>query len=150
MTGTSVLHQSLLLAQKDDPPKHPQLNIIRLKEQECLSLLKRCNNMEPFKQVHAQLLKWDLFSNSFSATNLVATCALSDWGSMDYACSIFRQIDDPGAFQFNTLIRGLVKDIQFEEALFLYVDMVERGVEPDKFTYPGLLKACAHLHGLEE
>ncbi|KAK2662643.1 hypothetical protein Ddye_001217 [Dipteronia dyeriana] len=150
MTGTSVLHQSLLLAQKDDPPKHPQLNNIRLKEQECSSLLKRCNNMEQFKQVHAQLLKWGLFSNSFSATNLVATCALSDWGSMDYACSIFRHIDDPSAFQFNTLIRGLVKDIQFEEALFLYVDMVERGVEPDNFTYPALLKACARLRGLEE
>ncbi|TXG54225.1 hypothetical protein EZV62_019481 [Acer yangbiense] len=69
---------------------------------------------------------------------------------MDYACSIFQQIDDPGAFQFNTLIRGLVKDIQFEEALFLYVDMVERGVEPDKSTYPALLQPCAPLHGLEE
>ncbi|KAK3210550.1 hypothetical protein Dsin_015256 [Dipteronia sinensis] len=99
MTGTSVLHQSLFLAQKEDSSKHPQLTIIRLKEQECLSFLKRCNNMDQFKQVHAQLLKWGLFSNSFAATNLVATCALSDWGSMDYACSIFRQIDDPVACQ---------------------------------------------------
>ncbi|KAH7560584.1 hypothetical protein JRO89_XS10G0049000 [Xanthoceras sorbifolium] len=151
MTGTSVLHQSLLLAKKQDPPEHPQVNNIRLKEEECLSLLKRCSNMEEFKQVHAQVIKcWGLFSNSFVASNLVATCALSDWGSMDYACSIFRQIDDPGAFEFNTLIRGLVKDIKFEEALFIYQEMVERGVEPDNFTYPALLKACARLRALEE
>ncbi|KAF9689608.1 hypothetical protein SADUNF_Sadunf01G0110000 [Salix dunnii] len=103
--------------------------------------------MEEFKQVHAQVLKWE---NSFCASNLVATCALSDWGSMDYACSIFRQIDQPGTFEFNTMIRGYVNAMNMENALFLFSEMLERGVESDNFTYPALFKACARLRSIEE
>ncbi|KAJ4728561.1 Pentatricopeptide repeat-containing family protein [Melia azedarach] len=149
MTRTSVLHQSILVIAAEDPPRTLEINL-RLKEQECLSLLKRCWNMEEFKQVHSQVLKWGFFWNPFCASNLVGSCALSDWGSMDYACSIFRQIDEPGAFEFNTLIRGFVKDVKFEEALFLYYEMLETGVEPDNFTFPALLKACARLQSLQE
>lgn len=149
MTRTSVLHQSLLLTQPEEPPKGPELNL-RLKEQECLTILKTCKNLEEFKKVHAHVLKWGFFWNPFCASNLVATCALSHWGSMDYACSIFRQIDEPGAFDFNSLIRGFVKDVKFEEALFLYNEMFERGVEPDNFTFPALFKACAKLQALKE
>ncbi|KAJ0101071.1 hypothetical protein Patl1_05843 [Pistacia atlantica] len=152
MSGTSVLHHHcLLFTPPEDQPKTktPEVDL-RLKEQECLSLLKRCKSLEDFKQVHVQVLKWGLFFNPFCAGNLVATCALSNWGSMDYACSIFKQIDEPSAFVFNTLIRGLVKDVNFKEALFLYIEMLESEVKPDNFTYPALLKACSGLQTLEE
>ncbi|KAK9275462.1 hypothetical protein L1049_022729 [Liquidambar formosana] len=139
MIGTSVLHQTHLLIPQEDPSQNPEV-ALKLREQECLSLLKKCKNMEEFKQTHAQFLKLGFFWNSFCASNLVATCALSDWGSMDYACSIFPQIDEPGSFEFNTMIRGHVKDMNFEEALLLYNEMIKRGVKPDKFTYPALLK----------
>ncbi|XP_030511469.2 pentatricopeptide repeat-containing protein At1g31920 [Rhodamnia argentea] len=135
------------------PPRNhqqiPEFNL-QLKEQECLSLLKRCKNMEEFKQAHAQILKCGLFWNSFCASNLVATCALSVWGSMGYACSIFHRICEPGTFEFNTMIRGHVQDMNYEEALVVYADMLERGIEPDNFTFPALLKACALLRALEE
>lgn len=106
--------------------------------------------MEEFKQVHAQVLKWGFFWNSFCASNLVATCTLSDWASMDYACSIFRQLDEPGTFEFNTMIRGYVKYINMDNALFLYYELLERRVQSDNFTYPALLKACAPLKAIEE
>lgn len=149
MTRTSVLNQTLLLLPPKDSPKSTEFSL-RLKEKECLSLLKRCMNMEEFKQVHVQILKLGLFWDSFCASNLVASCALSEWGSMDYACSIFRQIEDPDTFVFNTMIRGHVKDASFEEALVLHYEMFERGIEPDNFTYPALLKACARLPSLKE
>ncbi|CAK7356050.1 unnamed protein product [Dovyalis caffra] len=106
--------------------------------------------MEEFKQAHAQVLKCGFFWNSFCASNLVATCALSDWGSMDYARSIFRQIDQPGTFEFNTMIRGYVNVMNLQNALFLYCEMLERGIESDNFTSPALLKACARLRSIEE
>ncbi|XP_044462379.1 pentatricopeptide repeat-containing protein At1g31920 [Mangifera indica] len=154
MSGTSILHHHLLLfTPPEDQPKTkiktPEADL-RLKEQECLCLLKRCNNLKDFKQVHVQVLKWGLFSNPYCASNLLAACALSNWGSMDYACSIFNQIDEPGAFVFNTLIRGFVKDDKFKEAWLLYIEMLESEVQPDNFTYPALLKACAVLQTLEE
>lgn len=149
MAGTSVLQQTNFFSPPTDPPQFSELNL-RLKEQQCLSLLKKCKNLEDFKQAHAQIVKWGFFWNSFSASNLVAACALSDWGSLDYACSIFQQFHEPGTFEFNTMIRAHVKDMNFQDALVFYYEMLERGVEPDNFTYPALFKACAWLKAKEE
>nr|AYM00527.1 pentatricopeptide repeat protein [Salvia miltiorrhiza] len=121
------------------------------KEQECISMIKKCKNLEELKQIHGQILKFGLlWSSSFCASNLISSCALSQWGSMDYACSIFDQIDHPCSFDFNTMIRGYTKDMSSEQALLAYLDMLETGVGPDKFTYPALLKACASLSAAEE
>ncbi|OVA02841.1 Pentatricopeptide repeat [Macleaya cordata] len=107
--------------------------------------------MEDFKQVHAQILKLNQFQmDSRGAGNLITVCALSDWGSMDYACSIFRNIDDPGVFEFNTMIRGYIKDRNSQEAILLYKEMHQRGIKPDNFTYPALLKACSYLSAIRE
>jgi pentatricopeptide repeat protein len=95
-------------------------------------------------------LKCGIFFDSFCMSNLVATCALTKWGSMDYACSIFNQIDEPSSFDYNTMIRGNVSKMKLEEALLLYVEMIAEGVEPDKFTYPFVLKACSLLGACDE
>lgn len=149
MSGTSVLCQTHLLSHPNNPPQSSELNA-KFNEQGWLSLLKRCKSMEEFKHVHAQILKLGLFWDSFCGSNLVATCALSKWGSMEYACSIFRQIEEPGRFEYNTMIRGNVNNMNLEEALSLYVEMLEIGIEPDNFTYPFVLKACALLGALKE
>lgn len=101
--------------------------------------------MREVKQFHAQMLKCGLFWNPYCVSNLIATCALSNWGNMDYASSVFGQIDDPGSFEFNTMIRGHVKDGDVENALQVFVEMLEREISPDNFTYPFVLKACASL-----
>jgi len=149
MSGTSVLCQSRLLLLPNNPPQNSELNA-KFNEQGWLSLLKRCKSMEEFKQVHAQILKLGLFLDSFCGSNLVATCALSRWGSMEYACSIFRQIEEPGSFEYNTMIRGNVSSMNLETALLLYVEMLEKGIEHDNFTYPFVLKACSLLGALKE
>uniref|UniRef100_M4EYH4 DYW domain-containing protein n=2 Tax=Brassica TaxID=3705 RepID=M4EYH4_BRACM len=69
---------------------------------------------------------------------------------MNYAASIFRGIDDPCTFDYNTMIRGYVNETSFEEALCVYSEMVEEGVEPDNFTYPFVLKACTRLKSVRE
>ncbi|PKI56925.1 hypothetical protein CRG98_022660 [Punica granatum] len=48
------------------------------------------------------------------------------------------------------MIKAHVKALNFEDALASYVEMLETGVEPDNFTYPALLKACAQLRTLDE
>ncbi|XP_020226365.1 pentatricopeptide repeat-containing protein At1g31920 [Cajanus cajan] len=149
MSGTSVLSQTHLLSLPNNPPQSSELNS-KFNDKGWLSLLKRCKCMEEFKQVHAQILKLGLFLDSFCGSNLVATCALSKWGSMGYACSIFRQIEEPGSFEYNTMIRGSVNNMNLEEALFLYVEMLERGIEPEKFTYPFVFKGCSLLGALKE
>lgn len=150
MTGTFVLSQTHLLSPPNNPPQSSELST-SFNEKGWLSLLKRCKSTEEFKQVHAKVIKLGLFwEDSFCGSNLVATCALTKWGSMEYACSIFRQIEDPGGFEYNTMIRGNVNDMNLEEALLLYVEMLERGIEPDNFTYPFVFKACSLLGALKE
>lgn len=151
MITSPPLIQSLL-ASRDDVIHNPEVNSFRAKEQECLYLLKRCNNIEEFKQVHAKFIKLSLFSSSpFSASSVLATCAHSGWeNSMNYAASIFRGIDDPCTFDYNTMIRGYVNETSFEDALCVYSEMVEEGVEPDNFTYPFVLKACTRLKSVRE
>ncbi|GAB4857898.1 hypothetical protein Ancab_015803 [Ancistrocladus abbreviatus] len=145
MMRTLVLNPpQLFFPQEDSSQQNPELNF-KLKELECISLLKKCKSMEDLKQVHGHILKLGLFWNSFCASNLVATCALSDWGSMDYAYSIFRRIEEPVSFDYNTMIRGYVKDHGFREGLSLFEEMIDKDVEPDNFTYPFVLKACAGL-----
>ncbi|CAH8309320.1 unnamed protein product [Eruca vesicaria subsp. sativa] len=152
MIKSSPLLQSLL-ASRDDVSHNPEVNHnCRSKEQECLHLLKRCKNIEEFKQVHAKFIKLSLFSSSpFSASSVLSTCAHSGWeNSMNYAASIFREIDDPCTFDYNTMIRGYVNATSFEEALCVYNEMIQEGIEPDNFTYPFLLKACTRLKSLPE
>lgn len=150
MTGTSVLSQTHFLSLPYNPPSQSSELNIRFREQGWLSLLKRCKSIEELKQVHAQILKLGLFWDSFCGSNLVATCGLAKWGSLDYACSIFRQIEEPGSFEYNTMIRVNVNNMNPEEALLLYIEMLERGIEPDNFTYPFVLKACSLLGAFKE
>lgn len=151
MIKSPVILQSLL-ASRDDLTHNQEINNLRAKEQECLYLLKRCETIEELKQVHARFVKLRLFCSSpFSASSVLATCALSKWeNGMDYAASVFRGIDDPCTFDFNTMIRGYVNETSFEEALCVYNEMIQNGIEPDNFTYPCLLKACTRLKLIRE
>ncbi|XP_021768292.1 pentatricopeptide repeat-containing protein At1g31920-like [Chenopodium quinoa] len=142
MIKLPILHQPQILLPLEDCPQIPDCNLKR-RVKECVSLLKKCRAMEDLKQIHGQMNKLGLFCDSFCVSNLLATCAISNWGSMDYASLVFSQIDDPGTFEFNTMIRGHSKHSDFESALKLFDEMLERGNSPDNFTYPFVLKACA-------
>ncbi|XP_057519188.1 pentatricopeptide repeat-containing protein At1g31920 isoform X2 [Amaranthus tricolor] len=144
MIRLPILHQSQIFLLQEDYPQILDTSV-KCREKECISLLKKCKAMVGLKQVHGQMLKLGLFYDSFCVSNLLANCALSDWGNMDYASLIFSQIDDPGTFEFNTMIRGHTKDKDFEKALNLFVEMLERENSPDNFTYPTVFKACAGL-----
>uniref|UniRef100_A0A7N0U0P5 DYW domain-containing protein n=1 Tax=Kalanchoe fedtschenkoi TaxID=63787 RepID=A0A7N0U0P5_KALFE len=129
-------------------------SFLKVSEKEWLVLLRKCRSVADLKQAHAQVVKLGLFHKPFCASNLVSVAALADWGSIDYACAIFDQIEEPGSFEFNAVIKGYAKEMRFVEALWLYQAMVENGVEPDQFTYPALLKggglssdAAIQVHG---
>ncbi|XP_010518935.1 PREDICTED: pentatricopeptide repeat-containing protein At1g31920 [Tarenaya hassleriana] len=150
MIGAPLL-QAPLFPKEELIPRNPEFNL-KSKERECLHLLKRCNDVEELKQVHSRFVKLGLFwSSPFSTSSILSACALSGWeDGMDYADSVFRVIDDPCAFDFNTMIRGYVKESRFEEALDVYNEMIERGIEPDNFTYPALLKACTRMKAVRQ
>ncbi|XP_023739467.1 pentatricopeptide repeat-containing protein At1g31920 [Lactuca sativa] len=151
MVGISI-HQNLFLPNPQEHHHHHHQKPIDFtsREQECIYLLKKCKSMEDLKQSHSLILKLGLLSRSFCTSNLISISALSHFGSMDYACSIFHQIDFPNSFQFNTMIRGHIKDTNLDEAIIFYNRMLEMGIHPNNFTYPSLLKGCSYLQRLQE
>ncbi|KAJ7968977.1 Pentatricopeptide repeat-containing protein [Quillaja saponaria] len=49
---------------------------------------------------------------------------------------------------WNLLISSYVRNGHYGDALFTYKQMVNKGVRPDNFTYPSLLKACGEKSDL--
>eukprot|EP00262_Sarcandra_glabra_P020245 TRINITY_DN7972_c0_g2_i1.p1 TRINITY_DN7972_c0_g2~~TRINITY_DN7972_c0_g2_i1.p1 ORF type:complete len:600 (-),score=62.31 TRINITY_DN7972_c0_g2_i1:36-1835(-) len=143
MIRASVFHQTRLITHE----KAARSFELKPIEEECSLLLHKCNSIHEFKKIHARILK---FGFDRHASDLVAACALSVWGSMDYALSIFNQIDYPSTFTFNIMIKGYVNDGNPEAAVLLYKGMQERDVKPDNFTYPFVLKSCTYLSALRE
>uniref|UniRef100_A0A1D1XWZ4 Pentatricopeptide repeat-containing protein At4g25270, chloroplastic n=1 Tax=Anthurium amnicola TaxID=1678845 RepID=A0A1D1XWZ4_9ARAE len=72
---------------------------------------------------------------------LYASCGL-----VDAAHRLFDEMPqrhrNRAAFAWNSLISGYAELGRYEDAVALYHQMEEEGVEPDRFTFPRVLKAC--------
>ncbi|KAK1306102.1 Pentatricopeptide repeat-containing protein [Acorus calamus] len=142
--GSSVLHQSQQQLQT--------LKIPVLKQRPRELKILKCNNIDEFKQVHAQFIKLSLDRDTHHAGGLVYACAVSDWGDIRYARSIFSRIDCPDTYAFNAIIRGYVNySDEPNEALVFYNQLMQDCDQgPDNFTFPMVLKGCARLSASKE
>ncbi|XP_057873196.1 pentatricopeptide repeat-containing protein At1g11290, chloroplastic [Cryptomeria japonica] len=85
--------------------------------------------------------------NSFYGLKLATMYALS--GSMEDARQLFDKMPQRSASLWNVMIRGYACNGQGEETLRLYYQMQDTGVQPDRYTFPFVLKACAALLDLQ-
>ncbi|KAM6583668.1 hypothetical protein CsatB_010670 [Cannabis sativa] len=118
-----------------------------------LRLLQDCTDMSQLKQIHAHTLRTTSTANN-SHTLFIYSRILhfSSMADTAYAFRVFGQIENPNSFMWNTLIRGCARsDNHKHHAIQLYCNMLEGGVvNPDKYTYPFVLKACAYLFALSQ
>ncbi|KAF8390504.1 hypothetical protein HHK36_025031 [Tetracentron sinense] len=113
-------------------------------------ILEQCKTIKDLNQIHAHVIKTGLLVNPTIAENLLESSAILLPGSMDYALAIFRSIDEPNPAAYNILIRGFTLKQSPREAVLLFKEMRENSVEPDKYTFPCILKACSRLQALKE
>ncbi|KAL5544123.1 hypothetical protein UlMin_007907 [Ulmus minor] len=106
-------------------------------------ILQQCKTTRDLNQIHAHLIKTRLLHRPAVAENLLESAAILLPDAMDYALSIFRQIDQPDASAYNVMIRGLVYKKSNWDAIVLFEKMWENLVQPDEFTFPSVLKACS-------
>ncbi|XP_064935293.1 pentatricopeptide repeat-containing protein At1g31920 isoform X2 [Musa acuminata AAA Group] len=152
MVGGLALHQTQPFI-PPPPSQNPASHVSEHRPREPLSCLPpphQVKTMEEFKKLHARFIKLGLDRVPRHAGDLLLACSLSEWGSMDYARSIFLGLDDPGTFDFNTMIRGSLVHGDPQGALLFYPEMLRRDVEPDNFTFPLVLKACSQLSALAQ
>ncbi|XP_015892260.3 pentatricopeptide repeat-containing protein At5g48910 [Ziziphus jujuba] len=114
-----------------------------------------CKTMRDLNQVHALFIKTGQIHDPLAAAEILKFCALSSRRDTEYARSVFLQMREPNCFSWNTIIRALAEsdvddDQPMEEALLLFCQMVSNGfVEPNRFTFPSVLKACAKIGNVE-
>ncbi|KAL0555146.1 hypothetical protein IC582_009085 [Cucumis melo] len=103
--------------------------------------------MRVLRQLHAHILTrpLPLSSFAFALSKIVAFCALSPFGNIDYARSVFAQIPHPNIFSWNSLIKGYSQIYTpSKEPIFLFKKLTETGYPvPNSFTLAFVLKACA-------
>ncbi|KAK6134954.1 hypothetical protein DH2020_031291 [Rehmannia glutinosa] len=107
-----------------------------------------CHSIKDLKKIHAHLIKTGLAKDTIAASRVLAFCATAR--DLDYAFSVFCQIEKQNLFTWNTIIRGFCQSSNPRVAISLFVEMlVSATVQPEKLTYPSVFKAYTHL-GLAE
>ncbi|XP_068667599.1 pentatricopeptide repeat-containing protein At5g66520-like [Aristolochia californica] len=114
-----------------------------------VSHLEKCSSMIQLFQIHAHMITAGLALYTVHASDLLAFCALSDAGDVNYAHALFRQISHPNLFTYNAMIRGFSHSLWPENSILFYTQMLEQGISPDNHTYPFLLKACGRIRARE-
>ncbi|XP_023530494.1 pentatricopeptide repeat-containing protein At2g42920, chloroplastic [Cucurbita pepo subsp. pepo] len=119
---------------------------LSLFDQPYLSMVdKNCTTMRDLQQIHAHLIKSGRAKDSFAASRVLAFCA-SPLGNMDYAYLVFKQMQNPNVFCWNTIIRGFSQSSNPQMALYLFIHMlVSSQIEPQRLTYPSVFKAYSQL-----
>lgn len=106
-------------------------------------LLQGLNSFKHLKHVHARILRLHLNQDNY-LLNMILRHSL-DFGNTEYTKLVFEQTQRPNIYLWNTMIRGMVSNDCFLDAVELYGSMRKSGIVPDNFTFPFVLKACARL-----
>lgn len=114
------------------------------------SLLSSCNNVNSLpqgKQIHAQIVLLGLEQSSIVVPKLVTF--YSKFDLLGDAQIVTRNSNILNPLPWNVLIASYVRNELFSDALCAYKDMLGKGIQPDSFTYPSVLKACGETSNLE-
>lgn len=110
------------------------------------SLLSTCvgfNEFVPGQQIHAYCISSGLEFDPVLVPKLVTF--YSAFRLLDEAQTITENSDILHPLPWNVLIDSYVRNKQFEESVSVYKQMMSKGIRPDEFTYPSILKACGAL-----
>ncbi|KAK7303112.1 hypothetical protein RJT34_14013 [Clitoria ternatea] len=103
--------------------------------------LKSCKTTYETLQIHGYMVKTGLNNVPFTLSKLLAASILD----MNYAASIFRNIENPNLFMFNTMLRGYSVSNCPYKALPFFNELRNRGIVMDQFSFITVLKACGKV-----
>lgn len=113
-----------------------------------LSLLTSCKDFKPLLQIHGHLVVSGLAEDHSMGTHLIN--AYSFFGKCDLARFVFDSTSNPGVILWNTMIRAYTGSRRYKDAMRMYHCMLEEGLEPDKYTFNFVVKACTGALDLQE
>ncbi|KAJ7528126.1 hypothetical protein O6H91_16G085100 [Diphasiastrum complanatum] len=114
-------------------------------------LLKACASiaaLEKGKQLHSHIIKSGFESDVIVGSTLIDMYAKC--GCIENACEVFKNVNERDVVSWNAMIAGYTQHGLGKDALALYEQMRQEGVQPDNVTYVVLVKACASIAALEQ
>ncbi|KAJ7563077.1 hypothetical protein O6H91_03G096100 [Diphasiastrum complanatum] len=115
------------------------------------SVLKACANLGAIaegRRIHEQIRHNQWESDIVLGNSLVEMYSKS--GSIENAWDVFKNMPVRDVISWNAMIFGYVRCGQEANALDLYERMQQEHVEPNCFTFVGVLKACGSIAALEQ
>ncbi|KAK6131368.1 hypothetical protein DH2020_034888 [Rehmannia glutinosa] len=114
--------------------------------EDLISLLQSCEQASQTAQIHGLMLKTGLDQVPFPLSKLLAQVSMQD---IPYAASIFKHIESPNLYMFNTMLRGHSVNYDPRKGLILFNYMRAENHSQhfllDQFTFVSVLKSCSRL-----
>ncbi|KAK4768851.1 hypothetical protein SAY86_027001 [Trapa natans] len=110
--------------------------------------LSQCKDLCSVFRLHAHLIVSGCSQDRASLTHLINTYSLHQ--RCDLSFSVFSSSRNPAVILWNSMIRAYTRSNLHEKSLSLYQSMLREGLEPDKFTFTFVLKACTGARNLQE
>ncbi|XP_051130695.1 pentatricopeptide repeat-containing protein At5g03800 [Andrographis paniculata] len=112
---------------------------------EFLQLSTDCSDVRLNKAIHASILKIQPDIRLFNS--LITSYIRLD--NLNYAERVFSSILSPDVVSYTAMISGLAKSGREDEAVELFFQMRNLGIEPNGYTFVALLTACVRLLDFE-
>ncbi|KAL5701078.1 hypothetical protein ACHQM5_026456 [Ranunculus cassubicifolius] len=106
-----------------------------------LNLISTISTLSHTKQIHTQILKSGLLTDTHISTKLLSLYA--NFHQFSEANLLLNSLPNPDVFMFTALISAFSKSNQFTQVLDLLRKMTTHGILPDSYVIPSALKACA-------
>lgn len=100
------------------------------------------------KQVHALIMK-----SGYGADNFITNSLVDSYGKcsqVDEAARVFEECPNADLPSYTSIMTAYAQRGQGEEALKLYLKLLEMNIKPDSFVCSSLLNACANLSAYEQ
>ncbi|KAI3888858.1 hypothetical protein MKX03_036042 [Papaver bracteatum] len=119
-----------------------------LTEELCGQILDRNPDISTLRKLHSKIIVDDQL-NSNSSLGLKLMRAYSACKQPTITRQLFDEIPDKIVVFLNVMIRSYVNNHRFRDALLIYNNMSNHGVQPDNYTFPCVLKACSGSSNLQ-
>lgn len=107
--------------------------------EELVLALKSCKNALEISGIHGYMVKTGLNHDPFALSKLLAASILDT----QYAASIFKHIECPNLYMYNTLIRSYSISDRPRQAFGVFNALRSKDILLDQFSFVTTLKACS-------
>ncbi|GAV76076.1 PPR domain-containing protein/PPR_2 domain-containing protein [Cephalotus follicularis] len=113
-----------------------------------LGFLSSCKDLNSLLQIHCRLIVSGLKNDNPTSTHLINS--YSSFKKCHLARLVFDYTQNPSVVLCNTMIRAYTRANQHKDAINMYHFMLNKGLEPDKYSFTFVLKACTCVLDLQE